>query len=142
MDGGAGAGPSLPHLSAPHDALRHGLPALKQDALPAHAVEAILESAGRRETETQRMLLEQSYGLALPSRMAIDAQILARVRRLPGLPSSLLGLRSMTGELDDFGFEDYLDDPRESPSAPQIDVHHVMEVRLGLSAARPAQALP
>lgn len=38
----------------------------------------------------------------------------SRVERLPGLPSSRLGLESMTGELDDFGFESYLGLPSES----------------------------
>lgn len=32
-----------------------------------------------------------------------------RVQRPPGLvPSSMLGLESLTGELDEFGFEDFL----------------------------------
>lgn len=31
-----------------------------------------------------------------------------RFQRPPGLPSSMLGLESLTGELDEFGFEDYL----------------------------------
>jgi len=34
---------------------------------------------------------------------------LYRVQRPPGLvPSSMLGLESLTGELDEFGFEDFL----------------------------------
>ena len=39
--GRAPAAAELPFLSAPHDNLRHGLPALKADALPSHPVEAI-----------------------------------------------------------------------------------------------------
>ena len=32
-----------------------------------------------------------------------------RVQRPPGLiPSSMIGLESLTGELDEFGFEDFL----------------------------------
>ncbi len=55
----------------------------------------------------------------------------ARVERLPGLQSSKLGLESLTGELDDFSFDSYLNLPSESEVAPP-DVHSVMEARLGL----------
>ena len=39
--GGAPAGDALPFLSAPHDSLRYGLPALKADVQLAHPVQAI-----------------------------------------------------------------------------------------------------
>jgi proteasome maturation protein len=52
-----------------------------------------------------------------------------RVGRLPGLPSSQLGLQSMTGELDDFGFESYLGLPEHSEN-PGADLHSVMEAQL------------
>ncbi|KAL4178953.1 hypothetical protein AMTRI_Chr13g84780 [Amborella trichopoda] len=55
-------------------------------------------------------------------------------QRLPGpLPSSMLGLEALTGELDDIGFEDYLNDPRDSESFRPVDMHNGMEVRLGLA---------
>jgi proteasome maturation protein len=56
------------------------------------------------------------------------------VERLPGLPSSKLGLQSLTGELDDFGFADYLGLPADSEVAPP-DLHSQMEAALGLGAA-------
>ena len=39
---------------------------------------------------------------------------LRRVERLPGLPSSRLGLEALTGELDDFSFASYLGLPGDS----------------------------
>lgn len=54
-----------------------------------------------------------------------------RVERLPGLPSSRLGLESLTGELDDFSFASYLNVPSESEAVP-TDLHSTMEKRLGL----------
>uniref|UniRef100_A0A453PY60 Proteasome maturation factor UMP1 family protein n=2 Tax=Aegilops tauschii subsp. strangulata TaxID=200361 RepID=A0A453PY60_AEGTS len=71
----------------------------------------------------------------------LDAQILSRYQlvrdkfqRPPGaLPSSMLGYEAMTGSLDDFGFEDYLNLPQDSDSLRIPDMHHGMEVRLGLS---------
>lgn len=56
-----------------------------------------------------------------------------RHARLPGLPSTKLGLASMTGALDDFGFEDYLGLPGDSPD-PQPDLHSQMEARLGMGS--------
>ncbi|AQK94992.1 Proteasome maturation factor UMP1 [Zea mays] len=74
------------------------------------------------------------YGSALNIRKDLDAQILSRFQRPPGaLPSSLLGYEALTGSLDDFGFEDYLNMPHDSDSFRQPDMHHGMEVRLGLS---------
>ncbi|WZZ67988.1 hypothetical protein YC2023_079358 [Brassica napus] len=49
------------------------------------------------------------------------------------IPSSMLGLEVYTGAIDDFGFEDYLNDPRDSETFKPVDLHHGMEVRLGMS---------
>lgn len=55
-----------------------------------------------------------------------------RVGRLPGLPSSRIGLDSMSGALDDFSFEDYLGLPGDSEVAPP-DLHSLMEAHLGMA---------
>jgi proteasome maturation protein len=55
------------------------------------------------------------------------------MERLPGLPSSKLGLQAITGALEDFGFDDYLRLPSESEVAPP-DLHSQMEQRLGMAA--------
>lgn len=61
-----------------------------------------------------------------------------RVGRLPGLPSSRVGLQSLTGELDRFGFESYLNLPGDSVQAPP-DLHSLMEEQLGMGVVtRPA----
>ena len=52
-----------------------------------------------------------------------------RVGRLPGIPSSQLGLESYTGELDNFGVGSYIGFPGES-EAPGRDMHSVMEAQL------------
>jgi hypothetical protein len=52
--------------------------------------------------------------------------LLCRVERLPGIPSSKLGLDSLTGNLDDFSFSSYLNLPENSEVAPP-DLHTVME---------------
>ena len=54
---------------------------------------------------------------------------MCRVRRLPGIPSSQLGLESYTGELDSFGVESYIGFPGEGET-PGPDMHSVMEAQL------------
>jgi hypothetical protein len=45
---------------------------------------------------------------------------IARFQRPPGaLPSSMLGYEAMTGSLDDFGFEDYLNSKDRYPFVHQ-----------------------
>ncbi|KAG0561200.1 hypothetical protein KC19_9G044600 [Ceratodon purpureus] len=86
------------------------------------------------EAQTKRSLLERAHGSAFPMKMDIERQILSRVQRPPGLiPSSMIGLESLTGELDEFGFQDFLNDPKESDTITPVDMHEGMEVRLGLS---------
>ena len=63
------------------------------------------------------------------------------IRRLPGLHSEMVSLHALTGELDEFGFEDYLGDPRVSEVAPP-DLHATMEARFRLGTAAPKRAMP
>jgi proteasome maturation protein len=128
-------GPHLPHdVLGAHDALRSGLPTLKADALPAHPAEVIEETNRKYHMQTRRFLMEKAYGTALPLQMQMERQILSKFQRPPGLiPSSMLGLESLTGALDEIGFEDSFGDVRESESFVPVDMHHAMEVRLGLS---------
>uniref|UniRef100_A0A7S1X8E6 Proteasome maturation protein n=1 Tax=Tetraselmis chuii TaxID=63592 RepID=A0A7S1X8E6_9CHLO len=123
---------ALPLQNTPHDTLREGLSCLKAGASYAHPVEAIQanNAATRRETATK--MLGNLYGGAVPAKLAIEEQILSRPGRLPGIPSSRLGLDSYTGALDEFSFEHFLGDPHNS-EAPPIDLHSQMEATLGLS---------
>ncbi|GBG81831.1 hypothetical protein CBR_g34012 [Chara braunii] len=136
------APPGLPLLNDGHDNLRFGLPALKQDALVAHPVEEIQKTHHQIEQETKRKLMELAYGSAFTMRMKIEEGILSRFQRPPGAPCSMLGLEVLTGRVEDFSFEDYLDDPRESETRPQVDLHHAMEVRLGLAKGPAARMFP
>jgi proteasome maturation protein len=54
-----------------------------------------------------------------------------RIERLPGLPSSKLGLESLTGDLDHFGFESYLPSMEEKTNVLE-EPHAKMERKLGL----------
>ncbi|XP_021770567.1 cyclin-B1-2-like [Chenopodium quinoa] len=117
-----------------NDALRFGIHGVKSEILEAHPLQSAVLKAEKTQQEMKRKILANTYGSALPLKMDLDRQILSRFQRPPGpISSSMLGLEAVTGTLDDIGFEDYLNDPRDSESLRVPDMHHGMEVRLGLS---------
>ncbi|CAN1126199.1 CYCB1-2 [Linum perenne] len=116
------------------DALRFGLHGVKSDIVGSHPLEAAYGSTIKSQEDMKRRVLANTYGSAFPVKMDLERQLLTRFQRPPGaIPSSMLGLEAMTGSLDNFGFEDYLNDPRESEVYRPVDMHHGMEVHLGLS---------
>ncbi|KAL8044332.1 hypothetical protein ABFX02_08G039700 [Erythranthe guttata] len=116
------------------DPLRYGIHGVKSDIIEPHPLESAYHSSKARQEEIKRKILTNTYGAAFPMKQQLDRQILSKFKRPPGaIPSSYLGLEATTGTLDDIGFEDYLNDPRDSESFRPIDMHHGMEVRLGLS---------
>lgn len=116
-------------LREPHDTMRLGLSSLKEDVSTSHPVEAIQKQHAQQHGSGQDAALRNTYGGAFPARMALDRQILTRVQRLPGLPSSHLGLESLTGDLDDFSFGSYLGTMAEA-EAGKPDMHSIMEQKL------------
>ncbi|KAM3244786.1 hypothetical protein ACQJBY_056240 [Aegilops geniculata] len=122
-------------LGETHDVLRFGVnDSVRGDLAPAHPVQATIHKEAKFWDEKKKFGTEAIYGSAFNIRRDLDAQILSRFQRPPGaLPSSMLGYEAMTGSLDDFGFEDYLNLPQDSDSLRIPDMHHGMEVRLGLS---------
>ncbi|KAF5841054.1 proteasome maturation factor UMP1 [Dunaliella salina] len=131
---------SLPYQVVSHDTLRQGLPSLKGDAMLKHPVELIQQESKKQASVSQTQMLTNLYGSAVPAKMSIESQILGSFQRLPGLHSSKLGLESLTGTLDEFGFESYLGLPENCPDAPP-DLHSQMEQRLHLGGKPVARGL-
>ena len=132
----SGGGPmTKKELGETHDVLRFGVnDSVRGDLAPAHPVQATIHKEAKFWDEKKKFGTEAIYGSAFNIRRDLDAQILSRFQRPPGaLPSSMLGYEAMTGSLDDFGFEDYLNLPQDSDSLRIPAMHHGMEVRLGLS---------
>ncbi|GAU33964.1 hypothetical protein TSUD_60940 [Trifolium subterraneum] len=91
------------------DSLRFGLPGVKSDIVGAHPLESSLQSVRGMEEAMKRQCKVNLYGSAFPLREELDRQILSRFQRPSGvIPSSMLGLETVTGSLDHFGFEDFL----------------------------------
>ncbi|XP_057491911.1 cyclin-B1-2-like [Actinidia eriantha] len=117
-----------------NDTLRFGLHSVKSEIAGSHPLESAYQSTKEVQEQMKRRILVNTYGSAFPLKMDLDFQMLSRFQRPPGpIPSSMLGLEALTGSLEDFGFEDYLNDPCESEMFRPLDMHHGMEVRLGVS---------
>lgn len=84
----------------------------------------------QRELDSKLNMLGSVYGAHVPMRKRMDMRIVSAVQRLPGLPSSNLGLEILLNKHEDLEFDDFLADP--AFAADQIDVHMAMEKRLGL----------
>ncbi|KAL3636513.1 hypothetical protein CASFOL_018812 [Castilleja foliolosa] len=120
------------------DPLRFGIHGVKSDIIEPHPLESAHRSAKARQEEMKKKILANTYGAAFPMKMELDRQILSKFHRPGGaISSSFVGLEAFTGDLEGFGFEDYLNDPRDSESFRPVDMHHGMEVRLGLSKGPP-----
>ncbi|KAI8029680.1 Cyclin-B1-2 [Camellia lanceoleosa] len=117
-----------------NDTFRFGFHSVKSDIVGSHPLQSAYQSTKEVQEQMKRRILLNTYGSALPLKMDLDRQMLSRFQRPPGpIPSSMLGLEALTGSLDGFGFEDYLSDPHESETFRPVDMHHGMEVQLGLS---------
>ncbi|CAM6118992.1 unnamed protein product [Calypogeia fissa] len=89
-----------------HDTLRFGIPTLTADALPAHPAQIIQETNRKYKAQKKRYVLEKAYGPAGPLQLQLEQQILSNFQRPPGLlPSSMLGVESLTDTLDETGLE-------------------------------------
>ncbi|XP_074571431.1 cyclin-B1-2-like [Curcuma longa] len=121
-------------IAANHDSFRFGLHTVRGDIVGTHPLQSLRESTSRFWEEKKRFGLDLTYGSAFNLRRDLDAQILSRFQRPPGaLPSSMLGYEALTGGLDDFAFEDYLNLPQDSETFRPVDMNHGMEVRIGIS---------
>ncbi|XP_020578853.1 cyclin-B1-2-like [Phalaenopsis equestris] len=129
------ASKSIAHdVAAYQDTLRFGLEGVKREIVGSHPLETLRETAMKDLEEKKRLITDVTYGSAFNLKMDLDKQILSRFQRPPGmLTSSMLGLEALTGGLEKFMFEDYLNMPQDSETFRPLDMHHGMEVRFGLS---------
>ena len=58
------------------------------------------------DVQRQREILAASYGQYVPLRMQMESQILSQFRRLPTLPSSMLGLDTLGNRHQTLGISD------------------------------------
>ena len=100
-------------------------------AAHAHPVEAIQQDWLRTQLETKHFLMSSVYGAHLPMAMRMEMETLAKVQRLPGLPSSRVGLECLMGRDETIDFEDFLGLPQDSEQEP-VDQRFLLEQRHNL----------
>ncbi|TQD90910.1 hypothetical protein C1H46_023513 [Malus baccata] len=86
-----------------NDAFRFGLQGGKSNPL-----ESALESAKLTQEQINRKNLRVHLWKCISTEDGFPSRF---YRPTEPIPSSMLGLEVMNGRLDDFGFEDYLNDP-------------------------------
>ncbi|KAF0682460.1 Aste57867_25412 [Aphanomyces stellatus] len=122
---------SLPLLRAGPDLLRVGFNRASEDTRPVHEVQRIEIHRRLRGFEGKMNTVEQIYGKAAAMRLRTEKVLLEQHTRLPGLPSSRVGLDTVLGNDELIDFCDVLNDPQESTEVP-FRVHDVMEVKLAI----------
>ena len=80
-----------------------------------HPVQHIQEEGARLEQAQKLNQIRACYGFALPARMCIEQETIARSKRLGGLESSNLLLHSYNGTLTDLDVQDLYGLPRNNP---------------------------
>mmetsp|Transcript_7343 Transcript_7343/g.11048 ORF Transcript_7343/g.11048 Transcript_7343/m.11048 type:complete len:132 (-) Transcript_7343:304-699(-) len=118
----------------PRDVMRDG-PNSSTLSQPAHhhPVHTIASQRHDREWTAKMNQVSRIWGSAAAMRLQTERQLLSQFNRAAmGLPSSLVGLETVTGRDEVLEFEDFLNLPSEAPTAPKFTIHEAMEVKFGL----------
>ncbi|EOD27727.1 hypothetical protein EMIHUDRAFT_463181 [Emiliania huxleyi CCMP1516] len=97
----------------------------------AHPAEALQKNWLQGQLETQHFIMGSIYGTAMPMQRRMEMGILSQVGRLPGLPSSHLGLNTVLGRDETIDWEDYLGLPENSEVA--VDMRAQLERKYGIT---------
>jgi len=118
-------------LNGPVDRMRQEKVSLELEHGSKHPVQLIQEGS-RRDWHQKLDTVRRTYGSHLAMRLATEKESLSRMRRLPGLEFSNIGLQTIMGNDDKIDFADYLDDPFMRPTIPKLEVHGQLEIKFGL----------
>eukprot|EP00933_Yihiella_yeosuensis_P021098 TRINITY_DN1678_c0_g1_i1.p1 TRINITY_DN1678_c0_g1~~TRINITY_DN1678_c0_g1_i1.p1 ORF type:complete len:152 (+),score=43.59 TRINITY_DN1678_c0_g1_i1:84-539(+) len=111
-------------------------PATRSGEQPRHPVEKLLQDGLRRDEQQEMMSKCIVYGQHAPIRAKMERELLSQFQRLPGLPSSLVGLETVLDMDETIEFEDIfnLEETAAIPktTGPNRGLHDVMENRLNM----------
>ncbi|CAD7953013.1 unnamed protein product [Amoebophrya sp. A25] len=118
-------------LAMPHERPNRGLEEERCQApvgnigQPDHPVQKIQLQSMRDRLKMEDRLDGIVLGSHVPMRNRIERNILAQYQRLPGLPSSFVGLESHLDIDETIEFEDYLN-RKETCPMPEVGFNHTM----------------
>merc|ERR1711871_150202 len=102
-----------------------------------HPVAQEQKFGAQREWELKKQTLGRMFGLHVPQQMMMERNIVGRgAARLPGMPSSNLGLDILTNNLESLDWSDVYNDPTCAEEAG--DWRSSMEEKMGLTSKLPA----
>ena len=93
---------------------------------PSHPVEIIERKNPKEEWNSKLRRLEAVYGKHAVFRRRMDASLLRRFQRLPGLRSEFSGLNTLLGNDEKLNLSDVLDVPSHRPER-SVNTRLVME---------------
>merc|ERR1712039_951519 len=100
-----------------------------------HPVEKLVLDV-RRDDRMDLQAKAMVFGQHAPLRAKMERELLSQFQRLPGLPSSLVGLETVLDMDDDIEFEDVFNLEENAPmskiTGPNRTMHDVMEQRLNM----------
>uniref|UniRef100_A0A0G4I9P7 Proteasome maturation factor UMP1 n=1 Tax=Chromera velia CCMP2878 TaxID=1169474 RepID=A0A0G4I9P7_9ALVE len=116
----------------PNEALREGFPPRDLGAGEKHPVEKVQLDRLRNEEDFKLKMLSAVYGTHAPIRHKMECGMLAQCGRLPGLPSSLVGLQTRLGLDEKIDFEDVLGVEKPEDPTRGRTYHEVLEKHFGV----------
>lgn len=116
----------LPIAQGPSNLLQDGFQSLEAQMNAPHPVQSIESRAESSDLRERLQRVRSIYGSHLAMRLATEKDMFSRPRRLPGLQSSRASLEVVMGTENRIEFSDYLNDPKNRPDAPRVDLHDVI----------------
>jgi proteasome maturation protein len=98
----------LPMYKGPNDQLRFGFRSLESEFSAAHPVDTLLKTSDEGAWNSKLDMVRRTYGSHMAMRLATEKMQFDKNHRLPGLPTSRVGLDILTGKDNAIDFTDYL----------------------------------
>ena len=92
-----------------HDTMRSGPSNILQNVVSSHPVESSEKMYHFNDEKRELASARNVQGLHMPIKLGMEKAVASKIRRLPGLPSSNLALRTLLGA-DEIGPEDIFND--------------------------------
>mmetsp|Transcript_55478 Transcript_55478/g.147432 ORF Transcript_55478/g.147432 Transcript_55478/m.147432 type:complete len:151 (-) Transcript_55478:62-514(-) len=101
-----------------------------------HPLEKLLVDNARHAEQQEMMAKSMVFGQHAPIRAKMERELMSQFQRLPGLPSSMMGLETVLGLDTTIEWEDVFNREEDAPMprtvGPNFPVHRVMEKRLNM----------
>eukprot|EP00439_Symbiodinium_sp_Y106_P068956 s1975_g11.t2 len=111
-------------------------PSTRSGEAARHPVERLLIDHSRREQQEEMRNKALVFGQHAPLKAKMERELLSQFQRLPGLPSSLVGLETVMDMEDTIEFEDIMNLEANSAlsrfTGPNRGLHDIMEQRLNM----------